>query len=233
MDPSVWGPTLWAVAHAVAENAPREETLIFLRGMRRFLPCEACRSSYIHIDRQFRPQDDSLDLVQWVWALHDLVNQKLRKHTLPISRFEQRRAAFPSGTLSPLAVFDLVLLLFYHAEHRAPNRDETMRALRESLPAIAHALQPPTLQRHFDPGRIGLAKEPWREVLESKNRLLRQWGAPPVTDEEAKAQVRAAEAVDVVTEAQGQQSRFGTVAPPTGRRSRRWRVQGGGLNFPY
>lgn len=192
MDPTVWGPALWNVVFEVAAHAPRELAFELFDEMRGFIPCEYCRSSYRSYHAQLQPVQ-TVEALDWIWTVRDMVNQKLGKPYLPVSRLESRMAAFPHS-VSPLTVFDVLLMLFRHAtDPDAP--EEALASLRRALPALRHAIHPASLREHLDDSPLlGSAEEAWQAVLAGKNRLLATLGEPVITEAQAWAQTDAARA---------------------------------------
>lgn len=85
MDPNVWGPQLWEVMFSLLIRSPDEarvDLLLSLRLMEAALPCPHCRKSYslyrkTHDVTSLPPNKEELS--KWLWAVHELVNQKLGK----------------------------------------------------------------------------------------------------------------------------------------------------------
>jgi hypothetical protein len=73
IDTRYWGPSGWQLFHYIAEHASRPEPV--LQQMHRVLPCKFCRDStskFVH-DHPLKG-----DPVQWVYEIHNMVNDKLR-----------------------------------------------------------------------------------------------------------------------------------------------------------
>lgn len=92
MDTRFWGPSAWKLMHLVAYNYPEKPNKedmnnygMFYNNLKYILPCKYCRISlanfmeelpiekYIHSRRK---------LTEWVYLIHNKVNNKLRKEKL-------------------------------------------------------------------------------------------------------------------------------------------------------
>ena len=90
MDTTFWGPPAWVLLHSIAFNyvpneLNRETYQIFFENLQNILPCIYCRASYIeYISYEPISQhlDNSKDLSLWLYKIHNLVNDKLRKQGL-------------------------------------------------------------------------------------------------------------------------------------------------------
>lgn len=89
IDPTVWGPNMWAIIHMVCLQAPekidanvRNAYYMFFSMMPYVLPCDKCREHWLgHIQKY--PIDEFLenrhDLFKWSVTMHNVVNQSLGK----------------------------------------------------------------------------------------------------------------------------------------------------------
>ncbi|GAQ90399.1 hypothetical protein KFL_006340175 [Klebsormidium nitens] len=111
MQSRVFGPPLWVALHSITFGYPTEPTslqrlhyLQFFRALGHVLPCKYCRASYNKFVSQkgraplrlatMRNRDS---LSRWLYALHNLVNERLGKTRVPSfervrSRYETYRA---------------------------------------------------------------------------------------------------------------------------------------------
>ena len=90
MDTTFWGPPAWVLLHSIAFNyvpneLNRETYRLFFENLQNILPCIYCRASYIEYISyvpisQFL--DSSKELSLWLYQIHNLVNDKLRKQGL-------------------------------------------------------------------------------------------------------------------------------------------------------
>lgn len=128
----VWGPPAWVFLHSVTFGYPQDPDAydtqngdpvgttkkrysLFFENLMYTLPCKYCRQSYSQYFKENPIQLDSRDsLTKWLYDIHNLVNQKLKK-TYHYSfseiqnRYESFRAACSTdekatGCTSPLSV---------------------------------------------------------------------------------------------------------------------------------
>ena len=108
MDPSIWGPPLWAVLHGAAVGgAPVTLVRRTLTAMETTLPCRKCRESLPLVMARVRPTSDSFHLT---WQAHNGVNRKTRKPELPLDR-ARRRWTVTTVAVCPLALVDALLVV--------------------------------------------------------------------------------------------------------------------------
>lgn len=98
--PEIWGPLFWSVFHIVSMGYPDNPTYAEKRAAKEFyssfiylLPCPECRVHFQAI-YQVMPVETWLDnraaLMEWVWMLHNRVNERLKKPTLSMTEFHAR-----------------------------------------------------------------------------------------------------------------------------------------------
>jgi len=89
----VWGPTGWLFLHSITFGYPhiideenedhiyrRESMKVFFESMRGVLPCNLCRDSfsqYLHNSPIDKHLNRRIDLIRWLYDVHNLVNNKL------------------------------------------------------------------------------------------------------------------------------------------------------------
>lgn len=93
--PSTWGPAFWKSLHSVASQvsknpseAERAGLVAFFESLRYALPCNMCKHDYhtILARHPVYPHTASKEaLSEWVWRLHNTVNQKLDKNLFPFA----------------------------------------------------------------------------------------------------------------------------------------------------
>lgn len=112
MNTKKWGPPAWEFLHAITFNYPikptpndkqRIKNLFYILGDN--YPCAYCRDSYkifieeIKIDKFY---DSRYGVVLWLYLIHDLVNKKLGKKSIPfkevVSKYEKQRAGASKHT---------------------------------------------------------------------------------------------------------------------------------------
>jgi len=92
MDTRFWGPDGWKLLHSIAVSYPDNPTnndkdtyKLFFNCLKFVLPCIYCRRSYTEYISKL-PIDGYLEnrkkLSEWLYSLHNLVNDKLRKQGL-------------------------------------------------------------------------------------------------------------------------------------------------------
>ena len=93
MDTRYWGPSGWILLHSIASQFPnqpssqeKEKYKIFFKSLPIILPCIYCRRSLNEYYNLY-PLDNSVfinkkNLSLWLYKIHNLVNDKLRKQGL-------------------------------------------------------------------------------------------------------------------------------------------------------
>lgn len=114
--PSTWGPAFWKSLHSVASQvsknpseAERTGLVAFFESLRFALPCNMCKHDYFNIlaKHPVHPYTASKELLsEWVWRLHNTVNQKLDKPLYPFSIITALYGIDPPADLDPT---DLIL----------------------------------------------------------------------------------------------------------------------------
>ena len=101
---SIWGPSLWLILHSACERIgsqhlnrlPLEEARIWfglLNSLRYSLPCPQCKKHYTIYSNQTPIMQVTKDIVRrWLFNLHDQVNQRNQKESIPydsiVSQYE-------------------------------------------------------------------------------------------------------------------------------------------------
>lgn len=194
MDPTVWGPLMWDVAFEVARHAHREPAFELFRAMSSFLPCSYCRESYRKYMDMLR-EHSGLSAVEWLWTVRDMVHQKLNKPTLSLEQLEKRAQVSPHP-VAPVAVFDLLILLF-GAAGGAGAPQEALAALVQAVRLLGLAIHPPALRVHLPdpPADADHTADAWlKRVVDGRNRLLVALGATEGTLQDLQDARQAIEA---------------------------------------
>jgi len=175
MDTSTWGPTLWDCLLLCARDLEPADVSAVLRLVRDLIPCALCRASYRHWHRTY-PLAEGDNAVEWLWYIHDLVNGKLGKPRLPLSKLLARLATFECG-VSPFDVVDTLLIM---ARHIGPESDEAADALCRLLPLFAKVVWPVSLRpRPMPRGSTGpSAGALFDHLVLCKQEMLRDAGRP-------------------------------------------------------
>lgn len=110
---SVWGPVGWKYLHSVAHGYPIDPVQfdvkndnivgttarnykIFFTQVGNTLPCRLCRESYIELIKGNPVRTQSREeLTQWLWEIHNKVNEKLGR-TYKKNDFESIRDVYES-----------------------------------------------------------------------------------------------------------------------------------------
>jgi len=82
MDTRFWGPSGWRLIHLIAA-ARREESMPFFELLPYVLPCKFCRASLSDYYAADPIPTNPNDLPEWIYRVHNQVNQKLREQKLP------------------------------------------------------------------------------------------------------------------------------------------------------
>ena len=100
LPPEVWGPIFWSTMHLVSLAYPDQPTYAEKRAAKEFynalayiLPCPVCRSHFSEILKGLPVEtwlDNRESLVEWVWTVHNRVNQRLGKPETSREEFHRR-----------------------------------------------------------------------------------------------------------------------------------------------
>lgn len=97
--PHVWGPHAWKFMHAVALTYPEQPSkeeqqaaFNFFSSLQYLLPCESCKLNYVKELKMF-PIEDAVTskqkLNEWLAALHNSVNERLKKTVMSTEQILQ------------------------------------------------------------------------------------------------------------------------------------------------
>ena len=136
MDPNVWGPKLWDTLVFGAFHLPREDSLVLYDSMNQLIPCSHCLNSYKLYYGKVPPTKYSGPLEKWIWTIHDLVNQKLGKHSAPFSRIASRYKMF-THTVSIYDIFDVLIIIA--TQVKTP---ESLASFRMVVPIYQKMIRP-------------------------------------------------------------------------------------------
>ena len=192
MDPTVWGPLMWDVAFEVARHADAEPAFKLFKAMSSFLPCSYCRESYRKYMDMLRGHS-GLSAVEWLWTIRDMVHQKHNKPTLSLEQLE-KRAQVSAHPVAPVAVFDLLILLFGAAGGDAAP-EEALAELIQAVPWLRLAIHPPALREHLPdpPAEAEHTADAWlQRVVNGRNKVLIALGGTESTLQDALQAIEAA-----------------------------------------
>ena len=98
--PEVWGPAAWNCIHGASEEADEPSFILLINCLQFALPCPDCRE---HLKKYCNdtswstvPLGTKHLRVKWVWELHNLVNSRLGRKSLPFDIYKRRVNAFGS-----------------------------------------------------------------------------------------------------------------------------------------
>ena len=90
--PSVWGPVVWSLLHAIGARAGKgpektriDERRVFIwliDNLDTVLPCQECRAHFREVRKKVVLEDN---YAEWIWRLHEAVNEKLGKVGVPFT----------------------------------------------------------------------------------------------------------------------------------------------------
>jgi hypothetical protein len=85
MDTRFWGPSGWRLLHMIAEGPNANTSRTFWQMLPYVLPCKFCRASLTEYYKTLPIPTKQEDYSEWLYKIHNLVNQKLRDQgqTLP------------------------------------------------------------------------------------------------------------------------------------------------------
>ena len=93
--PSVWGPKLWAVLHAIGARAGRNSKALrideareikwLLEHLETIVPCPECRQHIVNHRKTVGLPVNTYDTGEWVWTFHNAVNRRLGKDELALN----------------------------------------------------------------------------------------------------------------------------------------------------
>jgi len=105
MNTDFWGPHSWVMLHTITFNAPliitdKQKYIELFSNLQDVLPCKYCRQSYKFFYNNLSIHeylDDRMGIVYWLYAIHTLVNFKLKKKNMATFRevvmfYESNRA---------------------------------------------------------------------------------------------------------------------------------------------
>ena len=140
-------------------------------------------NSYVYYYSQIPPEKYLGPPEKWIWTIHDMVNQKLGKHTAPYSRIELRFKTF-THPVSPYDIYDILLIIATQVKTQ-----EAMLVFNEILPIYKKMIRPAELSEFLTtPSDDIVAETLWVHILTCKNALHERVGETKVSRESAKAQ---------------------------------------------
>lgn len=218
MDPAIWGPKTWDVLFVAALNLDPSEVAPLVELYAECLPCVHCRRSFAVYRGQMpcESMSGSRDsLFKWVWAMHDMVNQKLGKPSLTMDRARRRYQSF-SSYVSCTDVVDVLTCMTCcaHKEGNAAGLERVAQSMPEIRALLAHVLGGRAAARHV-PTEAPSGATVVDEVLRLRAAVRRAFDLPPETRSEALLRFPAADPPPAA--ARVPRSARGVVSRTTGR----------------
>jgi len=88
MDTRFWGLDGWKLLHSICieyDSKYKEDYILFFDNLKYVLPCIYCRNSFTEYSEKLKIDNylnDSYSLSEWIYKIHNMVNDKLRKQNL-------------------------------------------------------------------------------------------------------------------------------------------------------
>jgi hypothetical protein len=108
MRPTIWGPILWNTMHIISLGYPdnptadiQEAASSFYRSLTSLIPCPICREHYKnHLTTTPPATESKKALIEWVWMIHNKVNQDLGKSEISFDAFMQHMESLSDSPVS-------------------------------------------------------------------------------------------------------------------------------------
>jgi hypothetical protein len=171
MNTSLWGPPAWRVLHGLAAAAPDDvptwrRVVVALRAC---LPCIYCRQSFALISQPL-PRGH---VAAWWWHVHELVNIKLEKPSLPFAEL-RRRTRRPCAVFAPEDAWLLLGAMACNTDNATSVRDHD--AKRAAVCQLIAALA--VLVRQAAAAAQCADAAPWlRDLALQLSRVCARWRA--------------------------------------------------------
>lgn len=183
MDPNIWGPKLWDTVILASFRLPKEDALEVFSAMKHLIPCAHCLNSYVYYYSQIPPEKYSGPPEKWIWTIHDMVNQKLGKHSSPYSRIESRFKTF-THPVSPYDIYDILLIIAMQVK-----TEEAFIAFKTLLPIYKKLIRPTELSDFLTPPSDDIITNTlWLHILNCKNAFHEKVGEEIVSRDSAQTQ---------------------------------------------
>jgi len=113
--PSVWGPKLWTVLHAVGARAGKNSKALrideareikwLLEHLETIVPCPECRQHIVNHRKSVGLPTNTYDTGTWLWDFHNAVNRRLGKEELALNV----ESGLSSGVIDSWVAYQTVL----------------------------------------------------------------------------------------------------------------------------
>ena len=198
MDPNIWGPCIWSILFYISVNIDLKENMQALlklySDIQRLLPCSHCRRHYSTYVLQIPPTkniktSNPTSAVEWLWTIHDMVNQNLGKYCVDYEKVI-RRTKFMTCTVSDSDITDMIILVWYAGK----NKEKTVLALKNMM-SLLKSIHEFHVCRVFDD--ICKDVNVWNTsiMLQLMNRVCLHHGFKQESLDELEARIRHAIAV--------------------------------------
>ena len=116
-DPNVWGPPLWDLMFTLAFHVPQTHVVVIIdlfAHLEKVLPCQTCRRSYAIFRKQLAPlttlRVTNTKAAEWLWSIHDMVNQKLGKPAILYDKLELKHKCM-TCIAHPMSALDILRIM--------------------------------------------------------------------------------------------------------------------------
>lgn len=153
IDANVWGPLLWELLfflcfYCVDDKHTTDIHYIF-NLLEYLMPCSHCRRSYSMFIRQLSftnldRENHGEKCAQWLWTIHDMVNQKLGKICISYEKLKRKHACLTT-TITDFMIVDILCMMWL------ASRNDTIRLNKfaEFLKVISRMLQSEHVPNHL------------------------------------------------------------------------------------
>lgn len=181
LDANVWGPLLWEFLFFLCYNCVNDNHTTDIQYMFELLeyvmPCSHCRRSYSLFRRQvphnsLESHDHGEQCAQWLWGVHDMVNQKLGKICISYDKLRMKQVCY-SMPVTDFTIIDILCMMW------VSNHENEIRLKKyiEAFKVTCRMLQADQVPSHLRlPGLLkecGICEFNMKTVLfDIKNKLL-------------------------------------------------------------
>jgi hypothetical protein len=140
MDPNIWGPCVWSILFFISTkvdlNNNYDSLIRLYNDIKSLLPCSHCRRHYSTYILQLPPNvnikaDKENSAVEWLWTIHDMVNQNLGKYCMNYEKVI-KRMKFMTSVISDTDIVDMIVLVWYASK----NKEKCIIALKNMMSLI-------------------------------------------------------------------------------------------------
>lgn len=188
VDPNVWGPMCWDTLFYIAFHVDLEAYWFDIHSLFHLLevvlPCSHCRRHYALYKKEVSPittikKSDPESAAQWLWIIHDMVNQNLGKICIDYEHLRKKHKSL-TCLVSDFNILDLFMFMTLASKKRKKT-EEAIRIMARLLQTI----------RSFHVCTL-LDVLTVEGLLETRRRLLEAYGYPSDTADEARANYESA-----------------------------------------